>query len=96
MKYAILIDSNVQWFIGLATLDEEKNVLGFDAYSDKGVWDCEFFSNIFEREIFYYDIGFDNGTWHGWSISKREYEKTKQIMELYPKHKEFLSLSNSF
>lgn len=88
MKYYLIVDNGTQWFTKALALNDSDAVHEvFDI--DIGI-KSPFMQSIFERETHFTNRLFIDNHYYGWTISKMEYDRLKKMVELYPKHKEYL------
>jgi hypothetical protein len=87
--YYFILDNSVQWFRHIVEI-ENKDVQTMIKVPN-GV-SSDFITNILNREI-HFGNRLIMGEWYsGWSISKYEFEKLKEIINLYPSYEKYLKL----
>ena len=87
--YYLIHDNSVQWFSYIVEMDGDK-LCQMIQLPNAIVGD--FIDNIIQRELHFGSKMFKGETFCGWSISKHEYDKLKEIIELYPAYKKYLKL----
>ena len=92
LKYYFVLDGEVQWFQKIVAVDEKDKVVEDYAFVIKEP--SSFLTNIFDRELHFTnrELYKDSSCYYGWSISKAEFERIKEIIELYPSFKKFNQL----
>jgi hypothetical protein len=87
--YYLIHDNSVQWFTYIVEIDgneiREMVKLPHDVSG-------EFLTNIVSRELHFTNKEFRGDTFCGWSISKHEFDKLSNIIQLYPHYKKYLKI----
>lgn len=88
-KYYLAIDNGTQWFSAAFRFIENECVerVNLDSHI-RG----DFFDNILSREIHFYNTFILDNHWRGWSISEKEFNKIKRLMQLKPLVEEYNKL----
>ena len=87
--YYLIHDNSTQWFSYIVSMDgdnvEDMINVPLDISGD-------FLTNILQREFHFTNKKIRNDTYYGWSISKNEFDKLKEIVLLYPSYKKYLKM----
>lgn len=89
--YYFLHDNSVQWFSYIVAMDGEKVEEMIQVPIDIS---GDFLTNILQREVHFGNKMIRGETFAGWSISKMEFDKLKEIVSLYPAYKKYLKMCN--
>lgn len=87
--YYFIGDNSTQWFSCIVMMVGDKVCSKIDVPNDI---EGDFLTNIFDREMHFTHKLIRDGYYYGWSISRKEYETLKNIIELYPSYKKYLEL----
>ncbi len=87
--YYLIHDNSVQWFTYIVDMAGD-NVC--EMIQVPNAVDGQFLSNIVQREMHFGNKIIRGDIYCGWSISKYEYDKLKEIIGLYPAYKRYLKL----
>jgi protein-tyrosine-phosphatase len=90
--YYLINDNSVEWFTYIIAMDGNniEEMLSLDRAISG-----EFLTNIFSREMHFSNKEIRGETYYGWTISKNEFDKLKEIISLYPSYKKYLELCYS-
>jgi len=87
-KYYLIIDNATQWFQNAIAVDSEDKIHSNICVDFK--INGPFLNSIYEREVHFWDRSFLGQSCYGWTISKKEFETIKRLVELYPQYMEYI------
>lgn len=96
IEYYLLYDGDVQWFSFIVEVVDDKPVahqqLPLSLLDLSG---SIFMQNIIQRKSMKFCFDFNHSPSFGRSISKIEYDKIKQLIEIYPHYLKFNQILNN-
>lgn len=87
--YYFLHDNSTQWFSYIVEIDGDKVCEMIQVPNDIS---GDFLTNILQREIHFSNKTIRGEPFAGWSISKMEFDKLREIVLLYPSYKKYLKM----
>jgi len=91
-KFYLIHDNSVQWFTKIIEIDDKDENKIWQCYDVPNGINGPFLNSICERELHFTNRTFYNDSYFGWTISKKEFEHLKSLVELYPKYLEYIKL----
>lgn len=95
LRYYLLVDDSFQWDAAIASIRDNGEIVYYGAIDVR--IDAKIISRILERHPYKYNWRLTTPfsgeqSYQAWSISQYEYDKIYQIIHLWPRYQEYLSL----
>ena len=105
MKYYLIVDDSTQWFgyIVAQYPDAVENKCA-ECFSLESRIGGPFVNQIYSREVHFTSRRFSHhnlvsqsgGTFYGWTLSKSEFDRLKELIDLYPAAEKYNKLINLY